>query len=178
MKARLLLGSLLVLGTATSAPAQRPRSVTDSDSTTATPATPAPTTFQAKYEGGVFGYNNKMNGTLTFDDANNRLLFRDKKGKEVLSIPYNAISAAYGDDHSVRPKSATIASQVPYVGFPAQFIRHKVQYLTLQFNDPDSNAGGITSFKVANKALLASVLSTLAGKARLTQRGQVFVKKK
>lgn len=181
MKSPLLLGALLLLTLASPALSQRPRSVTsDSENPSATtPAPPpAPTTFKAKYEGGVFGYNHKMNGTLSFDDTNTRLLFRDKKQKEVLSIPYGSVTAAYGDTHSVRPKAATIGSHVPYIGLPVGFIKTKVEYLTLQYNDPDSNISGMTSFKVANKELLASVLSTLANKAGLTQRGQIFVKKK
>jgi hypothetical protein len=181
MKSPLLFCALLLFAFAGLAPSQRPRSVTnDSEKSSATtPAPPpAPTTFKAKYEGGVFGYNHKMNGTLSFDDTNSRLLFRDEKQKEVLSIPYAAVTGAYGDTHSVRPKSATIASNIPYIGLPAGFIKTKVEYLTVQYNDPDSNISGVTSFKVADKDLLASVLATLANKAGLTQRGQIFVKKK
>ena len=179
MKSPIVLCIGVVLATATLALAQRPRTVTaDTASSTAPAPPPAPTTFSAKYEGGVFGYNHKINGTLTFDDANNRLVFRDEKQKEVLSIPYGVMTGAFADTHSVQPKSATIASHVPYIGLPAQFIKTKVQYLTIQYDDPDSNASGITSFKVANKELLASVLSTLAGKAGMIQRGGIFVKKK
>jgi hypothetical protein len=141
------------------------------------PPAPAPQTVKAKYEGGVFGYRHKINGTLTFDDVNKRLLFRDEKQKEILFIPYNAVTGAYADTHSVRPAAATIASAVPY-GFPAGFIKTKVRYLTVQYNDPDSNAAGITSFRLENKDLLFSVLNTLANKAALTKRGDVFIKKK
>src|SRR5712692_9109686 len=86
---------------------QRPRtmdqSTTAAQSTTTTTPAPAPQTVKAKYEGGVFGYNRKMDGTLTFDDANQRLLFRDSKQKEILFVPYSAITGAYGDTHSVQP---------------------------------------------------------------------------
>lgn len=181
MKSLLLLCALLALALAAPALAQRPRSVANESEKPSAPVPappPAPMTFAAKYEGGVFGYNKKMNGTLTFDDINNRLLFRDKKNKELFSIPYASLTGAYGDTHSVQPKSATIASHVPYIGIPAQFVKTKVQYLTLQYNDPDSNAAGITSFKVADKKLMDSVLTTLAGKAGLIPRGQIFVRKK
>jgi len=67
---------------------------------------------------------------------------------------------------------------VPYFGMGAQFIKHKVQYLTIQFNDPDSNAAGITSFKLENREILASVLQSLGNKAGLTQRGEILVRKK
>ena len=179
MKSPIILCVGVLLATVTLAPAQRPRSVTtDTASSAASAPPPAPTTFSAKYEGGVFGHTHKINGTLTFDDANNRLVFRDEKQKEVLSIPYGVMTGAFADTHSVQPKSATIASHVPYIGLPAQFIKKKVQYLTIQYEDPDSNASGITSFKVANKELLASILSTLASKAGMIQRGGIFVKKK
>jgi len=59
---------------------------------------------------------------------------------------------------------------------PAKFIKTKVRYLTLQYNDPDSNVQGITSFKLENKVILASVLAALAHKANMTQRGDVYVK--
>lgn len=157
--------------------AQRPRTLKD-DPPTPARTTPAPSTFKAKYEGGVFGHPNKMNGTLTLDDANNRLVFRDDKQKERMSIPYKSISGAYGDTHSVRPTAATVASAVPLYGIPAGFIKTKVRYLTLQFNDPDSNASGVTSFRLENQEILESVLGTLATNAGLTKRGDVFIRKK
>ena len=161
--------------------AQRPRMSNDDASkpeTTTTPQAPAPQTVNAKYEGGVFGYRKKLNGTLTFDDSNQRLLFRNEQQKEVLFIPYNALTGAYADSHAVRPRAASIGSNVPYVGFPIGFIKTKVRYLTLQYNDPDSKAAGVTSFRLENKDLLDSVLNTLANKAGLTKRGEVFIKKK
>ena len=161
--------------------AQRPRMSNDDASkpkTTTPPPAPAPQTVNAKYEGGVFGYRKKLNGTLTFDDTNQRLLFRNEQQKEVLFIPYNALTGAYADSHAVRPRAASIGSNVPYVGFPIGFIKTKVRYLTLQYNDPDSKAAGVTSFRLENKDLLDSVLNTLANKAGLTKRGEVFIKKK
>ena len=160
--------------------AQRPRmnETASQPATTTAPPAPAPETVKAKYEGGVFGYPNKRDGTLTFDDVNKRLLFRDGKQKEILFVPYNAITGAYGDTHSVRPKAATIGSVVPYIGLPVGLIKTKVRYLTLQYNDPDSNAAGVTSFRLENKDLLDSVLNSLANKAGLTKRGEVFVRKK
>jgi hypothetical protein len=160
---------------------QRPRMSNDDAAKPATaPAPPAqaPQTVKAKYEGGVFGYPHKLDGTLTFDDTNKRLLFRDGKQKEILFVPYNALTGAYGDTHAVRPRAATVGSVVPYFGFPIGLIKTKVRYLTLQYNDPDSNAAGVTSFRLENKDLLDSVLNTLANKAGLTQRGEVFVRKK
>lgn len=181
-RSRLVFTAALMMGLAYTAPGQRPRSMnqdTDGSAKTNTPPPPpAPQTVKAKYEGGVFGYNKKMDGTLSFDDTNQRLVFRDGKQKEILFVPYNAITGAYGDTHAVQPAAATVASHIPYVGIPIGLIKTKVRYLTLQYNDPDSNVAGVTSFKLENKDILASVLNTLAGKASLTARGEVFVRKK
>ena len=173
------LGLLVMMALTTFA--QRPRMSNDDASkpeTATTPPAPAPQTVKAKYEGGVFGYPKKLNGTLTFDDTNQRLLFRNEQQKEVLFVPYNALTGAYGDTHSVQPKAASIGSHVPYVGYPIGLIKTKVRYLTIQYNDPDSKASGVTSFRLENKDLLDSVLNTLANKAGLTRRGEVFIKKK
>ena len=161
--------------------AQRPRTMTQDTTGSATNMPPpplAPQTVKAKYEGGVFGYNKKMDGTLSFDDVNQRLVFRNQQQKEILFVPYNALTGAYGDTHAVQPAAATVASHIPYVGLPASFIKTKVRYLALQYNDPDSKAAGVTSFRLENKDILDSVLYTLANKAELTRRGDVYIKKK
>lgn len=170
----LLLGALL-----TGVFAQRPRSA-DSQQPAAKPAVkPAPKSVKAKYEGGVFGYRKTMQGTLTFDDENNRLLFKDKKPPKEISIPYNAVTSAFADSRKVQPAAATVASNVPSIySLPAHFIKHKVRYLTVQYSDPDSNVSGITSFKIDDKDVLESVLVTLAEKTNMTLRGDVYVKKK
>lgn len=168
---------------ALTANAQRPRTTTQDSSATSTsmpaPAT-APATVKAKYEGGVFGHNKRMDGTLNFDDTNQRLVFRDSKGKETgIFLPYNSLTGAYGDTHKVRPAAATVASNVPTIfALPAHFIKTKVRYLTLQYDDPDSRVSGVTSFKLETKDLLDSVLYTLANKAGLDRRGEVFVRKR
>jgi hypothetical protein len=178
---RILTSMVLLLMFTGTFVAQRPRTM-NQDKTEATtnvpPPAPAPQTVKAKYEGGVFGYNKKMDGTLTFDDANQRLVFRNDKQKEILFVPYNAVTGAYGDTHAVRPAAASVASHIPYVGLPASFIKTKVRYLALQYSDPDSKVSGVTSFRLENKDLLDSVLNTLAGKAGLNRRGEIFVKKK
>ena len=174
------ISTLLLLGVlATGAFAQRPRSM-DQEPQAKTPApAPAPKSVKAKYEGGVFGYNKKMEGTLIFDDENKRLLFKDKKPPKEISIPYEALTSAFADTKKVRPAAATVASNVPSIySLPAHFIKTKVRYLTLQYSDPDSKVSGITSFKIENKQLLESVLRTLAEKADMTLRGDIYVKKR
>src|SRR5437870_6964956 len=174
----ILLGFVVLLACGTIY-SQKPRSIAQdpSSDTKASPPPPAPETVKAKYEGGVFGYPSKRTGTLTVDAPNNRLVFRDDKRKELFSIPFGSITGAYGDTHSVQPAAATVASHVPLYGMPASFIKAKVRYLTLQYNDPDSSVAGATSFRLENEDILDSVLNTLAGKASLTKRGDVFIKK-
>lgn len=177
---------VMLVAMPTGAYAQRPRTIAaeaDSQKTAQnlpTPA-PAPQTFKAKYEGGVTGYMTKQDGTLTFDDTNARLLFRNKLQKEVLFIPYAAISAATPDTQSRRPTAATVISSIPApygLNLPAMFIKKKYRYLILNFEDPDTNVAGIGNFKLENKEILASVLNTLANKAGLTARGEGYVRKK
>jgi hypothetical protein len=174
-----IISSLLLLGALlTGAFAQRPRT-TEPEPTKTPAAKPAPKTVKAKYEGGVFGYRKTMEGTLTFDDENNRLVFKDKKPPKEISIPYESITSAFADTQKRQPRAATIASHVPVIySLPAHFIRTKVRYLTLQYDDPDSRVSGITSFKLENRELLESVLATLAQKANMTQRGDIYIKKR
>jgi len=143
------------------------------------PAPPvnAPKTVKAKYEGGVFGYNKKQTGTLNFDDESGRLVFRDKAQKEYISIPYKSIAAAYADTRSARPMAATIIGSVPSIfALPARFIKKKYRYLTMQFSDPDTQVSGVTSFKMDNKEILATILAAVAHKAELTPRGEAYVR--
>src|SRR5882672_7469462 len=113
----------LVMIAAGAALAQRPRTMTQDTaeaSTTMPVPPPAPQTVKAKYEGGVFGYNKKMDGTLSFDDTNQRLVFRNEKQKEILFVPYSALTGAYGDTHSVQPAAATVAGSLPSIyAYPA-----------------------------------------------------------
>jgi len=182
MRLRLVTAVVLVVSVAGAALAQRPRTMTQDkpDATTnVPPPPPAPPTVNAKYEGGVFGYDKKIEGTLNFDETNQRLVFKDSKQKEILFLPYGAITGAYGDTHRVQPAAATVAGHLPSIyALPAKLIKTKVRYLTVQYNDPDSKVYGVTSFRLENKDILDSVLNTLAGKAGLNKRGDVYVKKK
>jgi hypothetical protein len=173
------IGSVLLLGALlTGAYAQRPRAMEAEPSQKAT-TSPAPTTVKAKYEGGVFGYTKTMEGTLMLDDNNEQILFKEKKGAKQINIPYSSITSAFADTQKRQPRAATIAQAVPIIfTMPAAFIKTKVRYLTLQYNDPDSQTAGVTSFKLENKEILNSVLVALAAKSGMTQRGDIYVKKK
>lgn len=175
---RIIFSLLLIGALLTGALAQRPRTA-EPEPAKANAPNPAPTTVKAKYEGGVFGYTKTMEGTLTFDDTNERLVFKDKKPPKEIHIPYESIASAFADTKKQRPAAATVASAIPSIyALPARFIKTKVRYLTLQYSDPDSKVSGITSFKLENKELLESVLATLANKAGMTLRGDVYVKKR
>jgi TonB family protein len=173
---------ILIFLIAVGALAQRPRAVEpriDESAKVAPPA--APQSVKAKYEGGVFGYRKKQDGFMVFDDPNNRLLFKDKTQKDVLFIPYAAVTQAFADTQSRRPGAASVVSSIPApygVTWPARFIKKKYQYLTMQFYDDESHVGGVTSFKLENKTLVESVVNTLANKAGLVVRGDIFVRDK
>lgn len=172
-----IIFSLLLIGVLlTGAFAQRPRTA---EPEPAKAPAPAPKSVKAKYEGGVFGYTKTMEGTLSFDDVNERLIFKDKKPPKEIHIPYESITSAFADTQKRQPSAATVASAIPSIySLPARFIKTKVRYLTLQYNDPDSKVSGITSFKLENKELLESVLAALANKAGMTLRGDVYIKKR
>jgi len=171
---------ILMLVSASAVMAQRPRAMEQTlgnKPATTTPA-PAPSSVKAKYEGGVFGYHNTMEGTLILDDANQRLLFKDRKTPKEIHIPYEAIASAFADTQKRRPAAATVVSHIPVIfALPAHFIKTKVRYLTIQYSDPDTRISGITSFKLENKEILESVLVSLAQKSGMTQRGDIYVKK-
>ena len=173
-----LIGIFLATLLMAAAVSAQPRPVDTSAPTDASKATPppAPQTMPAKYEGGIFGHNKALDGTLTFDDTNRRLLFR-KNQKDILFIPYNAVMSAFSDTQKRRPAAATVAQHVPYIGWPLGMIKTKVRYLTLQYRDPDTLVSGVTSFKLENKDLVDSVVYTLANKAGLVPRGEVYVRK-
>src|SRR5215212_8804919 len=151
------------------ASAQRQKTVQSQPTATAQPNTPkpppAPASVKAKYEGGMVGYK-KAEGTLNFDDANNRLVFRDKQGREVFPLAYNALVMAWPDTKSrTSTPGRVLASTVPYgLGLPGLLMRNKSRYMILRYQDPDTGTEGMTSFKINNKAMLASVLDTLADK--------------
>lgn len=179
--------ALLIIAalTATSL-AQRPR-LTDTEpaknkvsETQAKTAPPPLTLVKARYEGGVVGFPRKMVGSLSLDGANNRLVFRDEKQNEVVSIPYLAIVAATPDTQSRRavgPVTSTVlSSTVGILGLPALLARRKFRFLNLQYNDRDTKMSGVTSFKIDGKELLHSFVESLAGQAGLTARGEGFVR--
>ena len=135
----------------------------------------APATFAAKYDGGMFGFGEKEMGTLTFDDANQRLVFSGKNKKEKFGIPYKSLMVISPESRSVSSTTGTVLSQVPLPGAGlAGLMRKKKRYLVVNFSDPDADARGVINFKLENKELLDSVIRSLGEKAKMTQRGDAY----
>ena len=86
----------------------QPRPVDKTQTTTT--VKPAPASFAAKYEGGMFGYSKKEEGTLKFDDDNSRFVFFGKDGKEKFAIPYKAMLVVFPQSQSVKSTTGTVVS--------------------------------------------------------------------
>lgn len=180
----LTAAALLSSAVAFDATAQRATTPTQTPEATAaeTPRATAPQTFKANYQGGVFGYNRKQEGTLTFDDESRRLIFRGKKtNEEVFSIPYDSITATFADSRSRTSTGGQIASNIPMpygIGQVGRLFRTKSRYLTLQYRDADTEVAGMTSFKIDDRQLLESVVPSVAAKAGLIRRGEIYVRRR
>ena len=140
-----------------------------------TPKKDAPSSFTAKYEGGMFGFSEREEGTLKFDDENNRLVFYGKDQKEKFAIPYKSMLIVYPQSKSVNSTTTNVIKNLPLPGAVlAGFIKEKRRYLIINYDDPDVEAKGTMNFKLEDKELLDSVITALAEKAKLTQRGDAF----
>lgn len=175
----------LVSVASTAALAQRPRAAADAQTPAAdpkaTPPPPAPATLKAKYEGGVSGYMKKQTGTLNFDDASQRLVFRNKEGREYLALPYASVASVWPDTKARRTTAGTVVTYIPMpygANLLGLLMREKQRFLVIQYHDPDTDAQGVTSFKLDNKQVLASAVHTLATKAELKPRGESYVRDK
>ncbi len=138
-------------------------------------AKPAPSSFAAKYEGGLFGFNDKTEGTLKFDDENSRLVFYGKTQKEMFAIAFESLLVVYPNSDSVTSTTGNVVSHIPLPGAGlAGLLKEKRRYLVLQFDDADADVKGLVNFKLENKELLDSVIQSLGAKAKLTQRGDSY----
>lgn len=136
----------------------------------------APVSFVAKYEGGMFGFSKKEEGTLKFDDDGSRLVFFGENGKEKFAIPYKAILVIYPSQKKVQSGTGRTLGSIPIpgAGIGGSFMKKKKHYMAIQFDDPDVDAQGTTSFLIDTGDLLESIIQTLGEKAKLTQRGDAF----
>ena len=147
------------------------------------PVPPAPPkVVPAKYMGGFAGYRKKQEGMLTFDDRNQRLVFRDKNEKEVISISYEAVMVAFADHETRRlmgnGTQSVVLGTAGILGLPGLLFKKKFEYLTIQFEDPDTYLKGVTQFKLKNKEIIDSVAYALAQKAGLTQQGEIYTRRR
>ncbi len=151
----------------------QPRPVAQSANTAASKH--APESFPARYDGGLVGFNSKEAGTLKFDDANFRLVFFGKSGKEMFSLPYDSFLVIYPSSQSVTSTTGNVVSHIPLPGAGlASLIKEKRRYMIIQYDDPDVAVKGAVNFRIDDKDLLDSVIQTLADKAKLTQRGDAY----
>jgi hypothetical protein len=149
----------------------------DNSATEKKVAAPAPASFSAKYEGGMYGFSKKQTGTLKFDDTSLRLVFYGEDGKELFGLPYDALLVIYPQSQSVTSTTGNVVKNIPLPGAVlGGYIKEKRSYLIIQFHDPDVEASGTINFKLDSKELLDSVLQTLADKAGMQQRGDAYYK--
>jgi hypothetical protein len=147
------------------------------------PTPPAPPkVVPAKYMGGFAGYRKKQEGMLTFDDRNQRLVFRDKNEKEVISISYDAVMVAFADHETRRLMGdgtrSVVLGTAGILGLPGLLFKKKFEYLTIQFEDPETYLKGVTQFKLKDQEIIASVAYALAQRAGLVQQGQVYTRRR
>ena len=174
---KILFFLALSLFVCTSFVSAQPRPV-DKTQTPTAPVKPAPASFTAKYEGGMFGYGKREEGTLKFDDGNSRLIFYGKDGKEKFGIPYKSMLVIFPQSRSVQSTAGKVVSVIPYAGLFGGFIREKRRYLVINFDDPDVEARGFVNFKLEDKELLDSVVAALGTKAELKARGDAYYRPK
>lgn len=138
----------------------------------------APNTFETKYQGGVIGFTEKEQGSLSFDDINERLVFYGENKKEQFSINYDAMVYVYPSTNKVQSGTGrTIGSlPIPGAGIGGSFLKKKKNYLVIQFIDRDVDIQGATSFLIDTNELLHSVIKTLGEKAEMTRRGDSFIR--
>ena len=143
-----------------------------------TPSIPAnaPTSYEARYEGGLFGASTKEAGDLTFDDANSRVVFK-REGKEMFSIPYDSLITVYPDSKDSVPQAGKVISHIPLPGAGLAGLMNKsTKYANITFSDPDIQANGTASFRFKEKDKLISFINQLGVKAKMKQRGDAFYK--
>ena len=143
-----------------------------------TPSIPpnAPTSYEARYEGGLFGASTKETGDLTFDDANERVVFK-RDGKEMFSIPYASLIMVYPDSKDSVPQAGKVIGALPLPGAGLAGLMNKsTKYANMTFEDPDIQANGTASFRFKERDKLLSFINQLGVKAKMKQRGDAFYK--
>jgi len=175
---RISLFAFVVLAIGVITALAQPRPI-EKEAKPASAVKPAPPSFAAKYEGGIFGYNDKETGVLKFDDANERIVFLGQDQKERFGIPYGSLLIVMADEKSVTSNTGNVVQHIPLPGAGlAGLLKEKRRYLVLQYDDPDVDAKGATSFKLEDKDVLESVIHALGNKAKLKLRGEAYIRPK
>lgn len=138
---------------------------------------PAPESFVVRYEGGLAGFSRKIDGTVKFDDPNERIAFFDENKKEIFGIPYRSMLIVSPQSQSVQTTAGKVVGAV-FSSIVGGFIKEKRRYLIIQFDDPDVNAKGLVNFRIEDKEILDSVVADLGKKAELKQRGDAYYRPK
>lgn len=172
---KLLFGFAFIVSCFAGTQAQAPR-IIEKKPAEKSPEVLAPASFKAKYDGGMFGYNHKEEGTLRFDDANFKLVFFDSKNRELFSIPYNAIISISPMTHTAQSTGGKVMERVPLpgAGIAGVFMKDKKRYLVVNFDDARRNAKETANFKLESDQLLTTLIQTLGNKAEMEQRGDSY----
>jgi hypothetical protein len=125
------------------------------------------------------GFSKKEEGTLKFDDANERLVFFGKEGKERFGIPYGALQAVSPESEWAGSTTGTVVKNAPVIGAGTlgSLLKEKRRYLVIEFFD-HNEARVTTSFRVDDKELLGAVIQALGEKAELTAQGDAFYRQR
>ena len=143
------------------------------------PATPLPPQIEAKYQGGMFGYKNEEKGKLTFDDANERLVFLGKDGKEKFSIPYKTLTMVYPNHQKTTSTTGNVLSRAPLPGAGLfGLLSEKRRFLVLEFEDDEVDLLGKVNFRIDDTKTLDAVIHALGTKGKLKQRGDAYYRGK
>jgi hypothetical protein len=174
---RYLIFILLFVSSFAMSVSSQPRPVENDDA--ARLAAKAPASFEAKYQGGMFGFKEKEEGTLKFDDANERIVFFGKNGKEKFSIPYKSMTMVYPNSDSATSTTGNVVSHIPLPGAGlASLMKEKRRYLVIQFEDEEVDMLGSVNFRVEDRDTLESVIHALGTKGKMKQRGDAYYRGK
>jgi len=163
---------------------QQPQGTPDGKPKVSVPAPPPPPkVVPAKYMGGFASYRKKQEGMLTFDDRNQRIVFRDKSEKEVISISYDAVMVAFpahgvvsfatlSPSNVLSPEfgALLVVAIAGFVGFEATVV------LSEEAKDPRRTIGRATHWAVILPGLLCGLsawaMSVRTGPDRIVAAAQ------
>lgn len=140
--------------------------------------------INVRYEGGVYGFSSeKLAGTLSFNDAEQHLVFRDQSARRSFTIPYTAVQAVYVEMRKRAPEDTSSMASIGIVMIPTvgpallgvqalkEALKKKQPYVTFQYRDPLTNQFTTTYFKLHNKQDADPLLTGFETKAAMIRRG-------